>query len=62
MLGSIAQNSCFEVYNLSSHTSNFSSCRDDEENMDDWDEDKLQEVVNKKHGNEVSNQTDIVST
>merc|ERR1712168_1111420 len=30
----------------------FSDERDDkkEDNMDDWDEDKLQEVVNKKHG------------
>ena len=36
--------------------------RDDEDNVDDWDEDKLQDVVNKKHGNERANQTDIVST
>ena len=30
----------------------FADARDDkkEDNMDDWDEDKLQEVVNKKHG------------
>ena len=36
-------------------------CRDDEENMDDWDEEKLEEVINKKHGTEKSNATDIVS-
>ncbi len=29
--------------------------------MDDWDEEKLEEVINKKHGAEKSNQTDIVS-
>ena len=33
---------------------------DEEDNMDDWDEDKLADVVNKKHGSEKSNQTDIV--
>jgi hypothetical protein len=33
-----------------------------EENMDDWDEEKLADVVNKKHGAEVrTNATDIVS-
>ena len=33
---------------------------DEEDNMDDWDDDKLADVVNKKHGSEKSNQTDIV--
>ena len=28
--------------------------------MDDWDEEKLQEVIDKKHGAEKTNQTDIV--
>jgi hypothetical protein len=28
--------------------------------MEDWDEDKLAEVVNKKHGAEKSTQTDII--
>ena len=28
--------------------------------MDDWDDDKLADVVKKKHGAEKSNQTDIV--
>ena len=28
---------------------------------DDWDDDKLADVVKKKHGSEKSNQTDIVS-
>jgi len=32
----------------------------DADTMDDWDEEKLQEVVNKKHGSEKSNQTDII--
>jgi len=32
----------------------------DEENMDEWDEDKLAEVVNKKHGAEKTNETDII--
>ena len=32
----------------------------DDDNMDDWDDDKLADVVNKKHGSEKSNQTDIV--
>ena len=31
-----------------------------EDNMDDWDDDKLAEVVNKKHASEKSNQTDKV--
>lgn len=34
--------------------------RDDEENMDDWDEEKLEEVINKKHGTETANTTDII--
>lgn len=34
--------------------------RDDEENMDDWDEEKLEEVINKKHGAEKANTTDII--
>jgi hypothetical protein len=33
----------------------------EDDNMDDWDEEKLQDVVSKKHGSEKSNQTDIVS-
>ena len=33
----------------------------EDDNMDDWDEEKLQDVVSKKHGAEKSNQTDIVS-
>jgi hypothetical protein len=28
--------------------------------MEDWDEDKLAEVVSKKHGAEKTNQTDII--
>ena len=32
----------------------------EDENMEDWDEDKLAEVVGKKHGAEKSNETDIV--
>ena len=32
-----------------------------DDNMDDWDDEKLAEVVNKKHGAEKTNQTDIVS-
>jgi len=32
----------------------------EEDNMDEWDEDKLAEVVNKKHGAEQSNETDII--
>jgi len=34
--------------------------RDEEENMDDWDEEKLEEVISKKHGSEKSNATDII--
>ena len=33
----------------------------EEDTMDGWDQDKLNEVVNKKHGAEKSNKTDIVS-
>ena len=33
----------------------------EEDLMDTWDEEKLQDVVNKKHGAEKTNQTDIVS-
>jgi len=33
---------------------------DNKENMDEWDEDKLAEVVKKKHGAEASNDTDII--
>ena len=29
--------------------------------MDEWDEEKLEEVIKKKHGSEKSNATDIVS-
>merc|ERR1711981_304516 len=38
----------------------YADSRDDEDNMDDWDEEKLEEVINKKHGGEKSNQTDII--
>lgn len=31
-----------------------------EDNMDDWDDEKLNEVVNKKHGGEKANKTDII--
>jgi len=34
--------------------------KEEEDNMDDWDEEKLAEVVNKKHGSERKNQTDII--
>jgi len=34
--------------------------RDKDDNMDDWDDDKLADVVKKKHGSEKSNQTDII--
>ena len=33
---------------------------EDEENMDEWDDEKLAEVVAKKHGTEKSNATDII--
>jgi hypothetical protein len=33
----------------------------EEDKMEDWDEEKLQDVVSKKHGTEKSNQTEIVS-
>ena len=33
----------------------------EEDTMDGWDEEKLQDVVSKKHGTEKTNQTDIVS-
>lgn len=38
--------------------------RDDDDNMDNWDEGKLQEVIEKKHGesNQSKPTTDIVST
>ena len=32
----------------------------DDDNMDEWDDDKLADVIKKKHGSEKSNQTDIV--
>merc|ERR1712018_1024330 len=32
----------------------------DDDNMDDWDDDKLADVVKKKHGSEKINQTDII--
>ena len=39
----------------------YADARDEkEETMEDWDEDQLNEVVNKKHGGEKKNQTDIV--
>merc|ERR1712012_49147 len=39
----------------------YADSRDDEkENMDDWDEEKLEEVIKKKHGSEKSNATDII--
>jgi len=34
--------------------------REDQDNMDDWDEDKLNEVINKKHGTEKTNETKII--
>ena len=33
----------------------------EDDNMDEWDDDKLAEVINKKHGAEKTNETDIVS-
>lgn len=33
----------------------------EDDNMEDWDQEKLQEVVSKKHGEEKGNQTEIVS-
>jgi hypothetical protein len=33
----------------------------EEDTMDTWDEEKLQDVVSKKHGAEKTNQTDIVT-
>ena len=33
---------------------------DDEEGMDDWDQDKLEEVVKQKHGTEKNRPTDII--
>lgn len=38
----------------------YADSRDTEENMDDWDEAKLEEVITKKHGTEKSNATDII--
>jgi len=40
----------------------YADTRSEKENdtMDDWDEEKLNEVVNKKHGAEKSNKTDII--
>jgi len=39
----------------------YADARDkEEENMDDWDESKLEEVISKKHGSEKSNATDII--
>merc|ERR1711973_145044 len=38
----------------------YEEVKDDEENMDEWDDDKLAEVVQKKHGAEKSNTTDII--
>jgi len=35
--------------------------KEEEDTMADWDEEKLQDVVSKKHGAEKTNQTDIVS-
>ena len=34
---------------------------EEKDNMEDWDEEKLDEVIKKKHGSEKSNATDIVS-
>ena len=34
--------------------------KEDDEDMDEWDEEKLAEVVKKKHGAEKSNETDII--
>jgi len=33
---------------------------EEDDNMDDWDADKLEEVISKKHGNEKANATDIL--
>jgi len=40
----------------------YSDARDDgkQEGMDDWDEDTLNDVINKRHGSEKSNATDII--
>jgi len=38
----------------------YTDARDEEDKMEDWDEAKLNEVVNKKHGGEASNKTDII--
>jgi len=38
----------------------YEDVRDTEENMDDWDDDKLADVVSKKHGTEKTNQTAII--
>jgi len=39
----------------------FSRRREDQEGMEDWDQDKLEEVVNQKHGTEKpTNKTDII--
>lgn len=50
------------VENKSAKRSIYSDVRDDKEddNMEDWDDDKLADVVNQKHGAEKTNQTDIV--
>lgn len=34
--------------------------RDDQEQMDDWDQDKLEDVVKQKHGTEKPNRTTII--
>ena len=39
---------------------NIYEAEENKEGMDDWDDDKLAEVVKKKHGAEASNETDII--
>lgn len=50
------------VEHKSAKRSIYSDARDEKEddNMEDWDDDKLADVVNQKHGAEKTNQTDIV--
>ena len=50
-----------DVERKSAKRSIYNDAREDEDdNMDDWDDDKLADVVNKKHAGEKSNATDIV--
>ena len=50
-----------DVERKSAKRSIYSDVREGEDdNMEDWDEDKLADVVSKKHAGEKSNATDIV--